>query len=101
MASVRERTDLQESLLRHGGKLFINNQWVDASSGKTLDVFDPATGAVMANVAAADKEDVDVAVKAARHAFDGGKWSHAIRARAALVEGGRVAGARFRCFFTP
>jgi phenylacetaldehyde dehydrogenase len=75
MADVMEKTDVQNQLLKHGGKMFINNQWVNAKSGKTLDVFDPATGLVMAKVAAADSEDVNDAVMAARAAFDGGKWS--------------------------
>jgi len=76
MASVLERdATKQEKFLKHGGKLFINNNWVDAKSGKTLDVYDPVTGGVLTQVAAADKEDVDEAVKAARAAFDGGKWS--------------------------
>lgn len=75
MASVLEKTEGAAKYLKHGGKLFINNKWVDAKSGKTIDVFDPATGKVLCQVAAADKEDVDDAVKAARAAFDGGKWS--------------------------
>src|SRR3546814_10336334 len=75
MASVLDRPGSQEKFLTHGGKMFINNKWVDAKSGATLDVFDPSTGDVIAKVAAADKEDVDEAVKAARAAFDGGKWS--------------------------
>ena len=75
MASVLERVDMQLSLLKHGGKMYIDNRWVDARSGATLDVFDPATGLVMAKVASADAADVDDAVRAARAAFDGGKWS--------------------------
>ena len=75
MASVIDKVDAHLKFLKHGGKLFINNQWVEAKSGKTLDVFDPATGEVIGRVAAADKEDVDDAVMAARAAFDGGKWS--------------------------
>jgi phenylacetaldehyde dehydrogenase len=75
MASVLDRPAEQGKLLAHDGKLFINNQWVEAKSGKTLDVFDPSTGKVICKVAAADKEDVEEAVKAARAAFDGGEWS--------------------------
>src|SRR3546814_16183865 len=75
MASVLDRPGSQEKFLTHCGKMFINNKWMDAKSGATLDVFDPSTGDVIAKVAAADKEDVDEAVKAARAAFDGGKWS--------------------------
>src|SRR3978361_691462 len=74
MSTVLERP-AADKLLTEGGKLFINNKWVAAKSGETLDVFDPSTGQVIAKVAAADKADVDDAVKAARAAFDGGAWS--------------------------
>ncbi|XP_008808790.2 aldehyde dehydrogenase family 2 member C4 [Phoenix dactylifera] len=55
-------------------KLFINGQFVDSVSGKTFETRDPRTGEVIAKVAEGDKEDVDLAVKAAREAFDHGKW---------------------------
>lgn len=56
-------------------KLLIDDQWVTAASGKTFPIYNPATGAVMTQVAEADKEDVDRAVRAARRAFDEGPWS--------------------------
>jgi len=56
-------------------KLLIDGKWVEARSGKTFEVFNPATGQVIANVADGGKEDVDLAVKAARKAFDTGPWS--------------------------
>jgi acyl-CoA reductase-like NAD-dependent aldehyde dehydrogenase len=55
-------------------KLFIDGQWVDAQSGKTFTTPNPATGETLAEVAEADKADIDKAVAAARRAFDG-KWS--------------------------
>jgi phenylacetaldehyde dehydrogenase len=55
-------------------KMFINGQWVDAASGKTFPVYDPATGESIAQVAEGEKEDIDRAVKAARKAFDSGVW---------------------------
>ncbi|KAJ4768379.1 aldehyde dehydrogenase 2C4 [Rhynchospora pubera] len=55
-------------------KLFINGEFVDAASGKEFETRDPRTGDVIANVAEADKVDVDLAVKAAREAFDHGPW---------------------------
>jgi len=55
-------------------KMFINNQWVEAASGKTFPVYNPATGEVLVQVAEGDREDVNRAVKAARKAFDGGAW---------------------------
>lgn len=43
-------------------------------TGKTFETRDPRTGDVITNVAEGDKEDIDLAVKAAREAFDHGKW---------------------------
>ncbi|XP_057866406.1 aldehyde dehydrogenase 1 [Cryptomeria japonica] len=55
-------------------KLFINGEFVDSVSGKTFETFDPRTEEVIASVSEATKEDVDLAVKAARAAFDHGPW---------------------------
>jgi betaine-aldehyde dehydrogenase len=54
-------------------QLFIDGKWVDAESGKTFTTPNPATGETLAEVAEADKADVDKAVAAARKAFEG-KW---------------------------
>jgi phenylacetaldehyde dehydrogenase len=56
-------------------QLLIGGQWLDAKSGKTFEVFNPADGQVIAHVAAGDKEDIALAVAAARKAFDGGPWT--------------------------
>src|SRR5712691_9417488 len=55
-------------------QLFIDGQFVDAASGKTFTSPNPATGETFAEVAEADKADVDKAVAAARKAMTG-KWS--------------------------
>jgi len=55
-------------------QLFINGEWRDAASGKTIDVINPATEEVIAAVPSADRSDVDAAVAAARAALDG-PWS--------------------------
>jgi aldehyde dehydrogenase (NAD+) len=55
-------------------QLFIDGQWVDSESGKTFKTPNPATGDTLAEVAEADKADIDKAVTAARRAFEG-KWS--------------------------
>ncbi|XP_059433416.1 aldehyde dehydrogenase family 2 member C4-like [Corylus avellana] len=55
-------------------KLFINGEFVDSISGKTFETIDPRTGEVITRVSEGDKEDVDLAVKAARQAFDNGPW---------------------------
>ena len=56
-------------------KLLIGGKWVAAKSGKTFETINPATEEVLALVAEGDKADVDEAVKAARKAFEEGKWS--------------------------
>ncbi|XP_012942591.1 aldehyde dehydrogenase, mitochondrial [Aplysia californica] len=50
-------------------KLFINNEFVDAIRGKTVPIINPATEKVLCEVQAAEKDDVDLAVKAATDAF--------------------------------
>ena len=55
-------------------KMLIGGRWVDATSGRTFPTYNPATGKVLAQVAEADGTDVDLAVKAARHAFESGPW---------------------------
>ncbi|MEO8257765.1 MAG: aldehyde dehydrogenase family protein [Acidobacteriota bacterium] len=55
-------------------QLLIDDEWVEAASGKTFPVYNPATGTVLTTVAEADKEDVERAVRAARRAFDEGPW---------------------------
>lgn len=54
---------------------FINGKFVDAASGQTFQSINPATDAVLADVAACDVEDVNRAVSAARTAFESGSWS--------------------------
>ena len=60
-------TDVMDPVQTH--KQFINGEWVDSASGKTLAVENPANGKVIAHVAASDVEDVDRAVEAAATAF--------------------------------
>jgi phenylacetaldehyde dehydrogenase len=55
-------------------KMMINGQWVDSISGKTFPTYDPATGKVLAQVAEGAAEDINLAVSAARRAFDQGPW---------------------------
>src|SRR5436309_7099527 len=55
-------------------QLFINNEWRDAAGAKTIEVVNPATEDVIAEVASAEQADVDAAVASARAALDG-PWS--------------------------
>ncbi|SAK65846.1 aldehyde dehydrogenase [Caballeronia arationis] len=63
------------SFIRGTHRLLIGGRWVDAQSGKTFDVFDPGTGEVVARVAESDAADIDLAVRAARRAFETGDWA--------------------------
>ena len=72
-------------LTKDARKLFINNEWRPASSGKTMPVVNPATEEVIAEVPSADRTDVDLAVEAARAAL-AGPWSQlSARERGRLV----------------
>ncbi|MCD0453089.1 aldehyde dehydrogenase family protein [Actinocorallia sp. API 0066] len=55
-------------------KHLIDGQWVDSVSGRTFDAVNPATGKTLCSVAEGDAADVDLAVRAARRAFEG-EWS--------------------------
>ncbi|HKI34055.1 MAG TPA: aldehyde dehydrogenase family protein [Gemmataceae bacterium] len=54
--------------------LLIGGKWLDSVSGKTFPTVNPATGETICQVAEGDKADVDLAVKAARKAFEDGPW---------------------------
>ena len=55
-------------------KMLINGRWADSASGKTFPTYNPATGEVLAQIAEGDREDINRAVEAARHAFENGPW---------------------------
>lgn len=55
-------------------KNLIGGSWVDAASGRKIDVVNPATGGKICEIAASDSTDIDRAVSAARSAFEG-EWS--------------------------
>jgi len=50
-------------------QIFINNKWVNSSSGKTFPTINPSTGEKIVDVQEGDKADIDKAVAAAREAF--------------------------------
>jgi aldehyde dehydrogenase (NAD+) len=65
--------------------LFIGGKWQDSVSGKMFATVNPATGETICQVAEGDKADIDLAVKAARKAFEDGPWP-----RMAASERGRL-----------
>lgn len=56
-------------------RLFIGGQWVESSSGKKFNTYDPSSGNKLAEVAQGSPADIDAAVTAARQAFDEGSWT--------------------------
>src|ERR1044071_323780 len=66
-------------------QLFIDGQFVDAESGKTFKSPNPATGETFAEVAEADKADIDKAVASARKAFEEKCTKMSARDRARLL----------------
>lgn len=78
MATAERQIQLNKnvsSFIARQHKLLINGQWMDSASGKTFETYNPATGEVLSNVAEGDKADVDLAVNAARKAFDDNAWT--------------------------
>src|SRR5438105_11102059 len=67
------------------GQLFIGGAWRPSVSGETYQTINPATEEPSATVARGDERDIDLAVAAARKAFDGGPWP-----RMTAAERGRI-----------
>ncbi len=61
--------------LRFPDQAFINGRFTAAVSGKTLETTNPATGEILTHIAACESTDVNLAVQAARSAFEAGSWS--------------------------
>ena len=67
-------TPYVQQFLSSTRKMLIDGKWVDAISGTTFSTFNPATGEVMSQIPDGQKEDINLAVKAARAAFETGPW---------------------------
>src|SRR5262245_19101224 len=63
-----ESKDIVKLQPRYG--LFIGGKFVEPESGRYFATINPATGLPLAEVAEADAKDVDLAVQAARHAYE-------------------------------
>jgi acyl-CoA reductase-like NAD-dependent aldehyde dehydrogenase len=56
------------------GRMFVDGRYVEAADGERFETVGPRDGAVVGSVARGRAEDVDRAVRAARRAFDDGRW---------------------------
>jgi aldehyde dehydrogenase (NAD+) len=76
VTTVKEQKFEAMEVKRETYQLIINGVRQDSANGETYKVYNPATGEEVATVAKASKEDAELAVQAARNAFDFGKWRH-------------------------
>src|SRR5699024_10794546 len=55
--------------------IYVNGQYTPAGNGETFSVIDDATETEITKVSEAQEKDIDIAVQAARDAFDNGEWT--------------------------
>jgi len=63
-------TDTASATVTNYDKLYVNGSWVASTSTETIEVFDSVTESVMATIPSGTAADVDLAVAAARAAFE-------------------------------
>jgi aldehyde dehydrogenase (NAD+) len=85
MATVKAKSQPVKAPKVKNQQLFINGKWQSSASGKTFPTINPATGETICQIAEGDKADIDLAVKAARKAFEEGAWP-----RMSAAERGRL-----------
>jgi acyl-CoA reductase-like NAD-dependent aldehyde dehydrogenase len=73
--TTRERVDAALARIEPRTKAFIDGRFTDAADGRTFACTSPIDGHTVGHVAAGDAADVDRAVRAARTAFEDGRWS--------------------------
>jgi phenylacetaldehyde dehydrogenase len=74
-ATLEEINPKIRNFMSSSRRMLIDGKWIDAQSGETFPVYNPASGEILHQCAAGDKADIDLAVKAARRAFEEGPWS--------------------------
>jgi len=81
MAETRQpRIKWAREWLKTTKSLYINGEWVEGH-GPVLESISPINGEVIGHIRCADKEDIDLAAKAARTAFDNGSWTRDVNHR--------------------
>ena len=51
-------------------KNFINNKWIESDSKETIKVDDPSNGKIIGEISCAKKNEVDLAVEAAKNSYN-------------------------------
>ena len=71
---MTKKTEQAEQPKIPQGQLFIGGKWIDAQDGRTAPTVNPANGEEITQIAQASSGDADLAVAAARQAFEEGPW---------------------------
>ncbi len=74
VATIPEPSPEVQAFLKAPKKMLIGGRRVDAVTGETLDVVDPATNRELCHVPRGGEADINQAVQAARQAFESGPW---------------------------
>jgi malonate-semialdehyde dehydrogenase (acetylating)/methylmalonate-semialdehyde dehydrogenase len=82
MAQVEDRAKVETRTIRN----YVGGSWVEADTDERLDVTNPATGEVLAQVPLSSAKDVDRAVAAAREAFPGWRATPPVERARAVFE---------------
>lgn len=75
MSTTTSESTVLSALDGMQNQILIGDEWRPAVSGKTFKTINPATEELICEVAEGGKEDIDLAVHAARAAFESGPWS--------------------------
>lgn len=75
MSAVSSESGAVKIVQSMQNQILIGDEWRPAVSGRTFPTVNPATEEVICEVAEGDSLDVDLAVHAARAAFESGPWS--------------------------
>jgi aldehyde dehydrogenase (NAD+) len=91
VSDVEERAETSIDVGRRAAeraepRMLIDGQLVESNSGARFDNFSPATGQLLGSTVAADPQDMQQAIAAARRAFDDTDWSTNRRLRATCLE---------------
>ena len=86
VAPIEPKTEgTRRFLAQSRRRMLIDNEWVDAASGRSFDTLNPATGEVLGQVPAGEAVDVDRAVAAARRALESSAWRDMVPAQRARL----------------
>lgn len=80
-----QQAGTRQFLAQSRRRMLIDNEWVEAASGRSFDTLNPATGTVLGQVPAGEAADIDRAVAAARRAFESPAWRDIVPAQRARL----------------